>query len=273
MTQRPSGWYDDPEDPDQLRYWDGILWSDRVMSKVKPGLENSHIGAPQRQPTEPDPGQHPQDPYRSPGRQPYPQQRAYVPLPVPMTPDGQRLSGWWRRVLALIIDNILVFVVAAAITYSSLSDWISAYQGWVDDVMTAMDNGSQTPAMPDAVLHFPWQTLLANLLLYAVYEILLVTYRGQTVGKMVTGIRVRRATGGGNPSLPESALRFVVKQISLFGGLISVIGSVTVIFTVVDYLAPLFDRLKRAIHDRAARTYVVRTAARTSRGRPSDMQG
>ncbi|MBD4204884.1 DUF2510 domain-containing protein, partial [Xanthomonas citri pv. citri] len=27
MNERPSGWYDDPDDDTQLRYWDGILWS------------------------------------------------------------------------------------------------------------------------------------------------------------------------------------------------------------------------------------------------------
>ena len=23
----PSGWYDDPQDPTHLRYWDGVLWT------------------------------------------------------------------------------------------------------------------------------------------------------------------------------------------------------------------------------------------------------
>lgn len=40
----PSGWYDDPNDPALLRYWDGIIWSSRTMPKVAPGLEQSRIG-------------------------------------------------------------------------------------------------------------------------------------------------------------------------------------------------------------------------------------
>ena len=41
-----SGWYDDPQDPSQLRYWDGVLWSSNVTPKVSPTLEQSSIGMP-----------------------------------------------------------------------------------------------------------------------------------------------------------------------------------------------------------------------------------
>src|SRR5471030_865907 len=45
MTQ-PSGWYDDPQDPSQLRYWDGVVWSSHVTPKISPTAEQSHIGMP-----------------------------------------------------------------------------------------------------------------------------------------------------------------------------------------------------------------------------------
>ena len=45
MTQ-PAGWYDDPHDPAQLRYWDGVLWSGNVTPKVLPTLGESNIGMP-----------------------------------------------------------------------------------------------------------------------------------------------------------------------------------------------------------------------------------
>ncbi|MBO3181743.1 DUF2510 domain-containing protein, partial [Dermatophilus congolensis] len=30
MDARPSGWYDDPDDPELLRYWDGVLWTEHT---------------------------------------------------------------------------------------------------------------------------------------------------------------------------------------------------------------------------------------------------
>src|SRR5664280_2094068 len=45
MTQ-PSGWYDDPQDPSQLRYWDGVVWTSHVSPRVSPTVEQSTIGMP-----------------------------------------------------------------------------------------------------------------------------------------------------------------------------------------------------------------------------------
>jgi len=30
MSQTPAGWYPDPQDATQFRYWDGAAWSDQV---------------------------------------------------------------------------------------------------------------------------------------------------------------------------------------------------------------------------------------------------
>ena len=45
MTQ-PSGWYDDPNDADQLRYWDGVVWTDHAVPRKSPTVEQSRIGMP-----------------------------------------------------------------------------------------------------------------------------------------------------------------------------------------------------------------------------------
>ena len=45
MTQ-PAGWYDDPQDPHQLRYWDGVIWSSHISPKISPAVEQSTIGMP-----------------------------------------------------------------------------------------------------------------------------------------------------------------------------------------------------------------------------------
>lgn len=34
MDDRPSGWYDDPDEPSRLRYWDGQSWTERTHEKA-----------------------------------------------------------------------------------------------------------------------------------------------------------------------------------------------------------------------------------------------
>ncbi|HOF64866.1 MAG TPA: DUF2510 domain-containing protein, partial [Dermatophilaceae bacterium] len=41
---QPSGWYDDPQNAANLRYWDGVLWTDNTVPKVAPSAAASSIG-------------------------------------------------------------------------------------------------------------------------------------------------------------------------------------------------------------------------------------
>lgn len=260
MTQqpRPSGWYDDPNDPNLLHYWDGVSWSGRTMPKVKPDLDRSSIGSP---PPVPDPA--PQQPgYPPAGQPPQGQWAPYAP-PIAqagvgkrLTPDGAVLAGWWKRVLGYIIDNVLVSAVALAITWSGFNDWLSKYQTWFQDTMDqAASGGSATIADPPGI---PWQTFAAVLLVGAIYEIAMVAWRGQTLGHMAAGIRVRRLDSDRPPDLASSAVRWVVKQAGSLVGVLPVVALFGSLFTLVNYLFPLWDKLSQALHDKAAKTYIVR---------------
>ena len=54
MTQPPAAWHPDPDNPDQLRYWDGTRWTDqyapRAASGPAPGAAPSAPGAAQAVP-------------------------------------------------------------------------------------------------------------------------------------------------------------------------------------------------------------------------------
>ncbi|TWE12192.1 RDD family protein [Rudaeicoccus suwonensis] len=283
MTDRPSGWYDDPDSPDQLRYWDGILWSDRTMPKVKPGLEDSHIGDPREQwdrehqddeqhvpyGAAPFRGQQPGRPtgwgpgagsHYDPRQGHYPQvQATYPPLPVPTTPDGEQLSGWWRRLVAFCIDGIIVFTVAVALAWHWLQPWVHTVTTWYDSVVTAAENHQSQPPTPSGFYDVPWQYPVVVFLIYLVYEVCLTVWRGQTLGKMVTGIRVRGADSTAPPSLRAATIRLCIKQGAVAVRGILVLSTVGLLFQVLDGLVPLGDARKQAIHDKGAKTYVVRT--------------
>ncbi len=261
MTQRPSGWYEDPEDPDQLRYWDGILWSPRQMPKVKPGLERSSLGVPavavQDERDRSGPGA---------ARPAQPDTWRAKDAPGAKhrhTPDGEVLAGWWQRAGALIIDHLLTTLVGGLVAFPWTLQWIRAYS----DFFTAWGGVGPMPELPAEVLNPPWQIFVVTVIVYATYEIGMTVWRGQTVGKIVTGIRVRRGTSAGPPDLGVSANRFVVKSVYVILSTAPLLGAIALLFTIVDYLWPLRDPASRALHDKVGSTYVVRTRGVTSRPR------
>src|SRR5919197_4452911 len=119
----PAGWYDDPQDPSQQRYWDGVAWSGHLRPRQQAQPTAQHGQAYQGAPAYPGPSPY-QGGYgfQAQGQgqgqvqfqgQPYQQQGGYPGYGypagygqmVPSTPDGVPLSGWWKRVAARILDG------------------------------------------------------------------------------------------------------------------------------------------------------------------------
>lgn len=101
--------------------------------------------------------------------------------------------------------------------------------------------------------------LVASAIAWAVsvvYDLLLTRWRGQTVGKMLLRIRVVDEDTRHGVSWRQAAIRAGVP------GMLSAVGSLTPVGSVavgVDYLWPLWDPLRRTLHDRAAGTVVIET--------------
>ena len=274
MTQ-PSGWYDDPQDPNQLRYWDGVIWSSHVTPKVSPTVQDSTIGMPygvapaakrpqgpgsqgaQGAPTAPG-GYGPDQRWPQGGPMPaYGQQLGWQPN-LRTTPDGVVLSGWWKRVLARIIDNIIVSMVALPLTFAPMKQAFNVLQDYFQQIVNAVQAGSSTmPTQPDALPGPILQIGLTMVVLNLVYEIAFLTRTGATPGKRVVGISVRLRDKPGPPTLDAVLKRTAVKQGGDIAGLVPVLGFFGSLFSTVDVLWPLWDVKNRAIHDKAAGTNVV----------------
>lgn len=250
MTQRPSGWYEDPDDPDQLRYWDGVLWSPRRTPKVMPGLERSGAGP---RPEQQIPRQSPTGPAAQ--QQPWRSESSSSSSSPRRTPDGDLLAHWWQRVGALIIDYVLTSFVGALIAFPWAVQWARNYS----DFIMKWGGSGPMPQIPDNVAHLPWQIIAAYVAVYAVYEIGMTVWRGQTIGKIACGIRVRRVSSAGSPDLGMAVNRFLIKCIYLLLGFVPALALLALMFAIADYLWPLRDPSSRALHDIGAKTYVVRT--------------
>lgn len=285
MTQ-PSGWYDDPQDPSQLRYWDGVLWSSHVSPKISPTVQQSTIGMPhgvtpaaarahadgaqgaQGPVAATDGFASPQQGQGQPGGQ-YPRygqaqdQYGQVPQgwqsnPV-TTSDGAVLSGWWKRVLARVLDNIIVSIVALPLAFIPLQKVFDIFWAYFKEVMAAAQSGSS--AVPDQPgTEFVGPLLLASVIVLAVqvvYTVAFLTMKGATPGKMVVGISVRLRDKPGPPPLVAVLKRTAVQEAGGLVGLVPAVGSIGSLFTLIDSLWPLWDDKKQAIHDKAAATNVV----------------
>ena len=148
----------------------------------------------------------------------------------------RELADWWTRAGAFVVDQLIVGALALALSFAATG-----------------------------VVHDPGKTG-GSLAFYAIvatvaslYAPLLMARRGprngQTLGKQLVGIRVVR-TDGQPVGFWLGVLRTVVAQQLL-------IGLTFYLYAIVDYLWPLRDPQNQALHDKIARTWVLRTTAAT----------
>ncbi len=280
MTQPPflppEGWYPNPENPEQQRWWDGRAWTADVAVGAPlapgavpplPGSPDGPAGAPAVQPPVPPAGGY--QPYPP---QPYPPQQQYPPYgggqpgypayPTYPTsergllPDGARVAGWWLRALARSIDFLLLWIPATLIGLHWWRVIGDTWRTYLDQVQSDVDAGRQPRSLDVAHDGAYLRAFLIVVAIYAVvatvYEVVLLMICAATVGKLICGLRVRRWTDRRRLGPRGVGLRALTYPLLL--GL----PTVGLIYGLVDPLWPLGDRKKQALHDKAAGTAVVR---------------
>jgi uncharacterized RDD family membrane protein YckC len=155
----------------------------------------------------------------------------------------QVLAGWWSRAGALVIDGLIVGVGGILLAIAIMAPFSIL---WFADEGAGLV-GTIVGAMLAVVC------VSAAALLYA--PAMMARTNGQTLGRMVTGIRVVRANG--EPmTFSYAMLREVAVKALLFG----IAGSLTAgLANLADYLWPLWDEENRALHDFVVNTRSVRT--------------
>jgi uncharacterized RDD family membrane protein YckC len=264
----PAGWYPDPSAPPgaaastapPLRWWDGTAWT-----------EHTHGGAG----AQPGAGD-----WRRPGwQQPAPWGRQGGDAPgaaaygttaeqyagratgprtrLLATPDGQPFGALPRRLVARVVDALVVQLVVLVAAWSQLRLVAEAFRTYFDQVVTAAQAGATTapptdvvtaPGIVDAVNTVSFTTLAVS----AVYTILFLRFLGATPGKLLLGLRVRDVERPGLPGWGQAVLRWVARD------LVSNVPFAGQAYWVLDSLWPLWDTRRQALHDKPGRTVVVR---------------
>lgn len=252
MSSAPPGWYPDPNPstsgaPPVRRWWDGVQWT----SHVEPAYVAPHRVAYAAPPTS-------------------------YGAPAPTTPDGEPLAGWWWRVLAALIDGIVLGVVAGL---ASLPAQIAVQRelGARQQEMQEQIDRGLTPDFGEFFRdtfeiygdHVVGLFVLP-FLIGVVYAAAFLRWRGATPGKMVCGLRVRLRERPGR--LPWGTIAARIAAWSAVPALVLVLafafGSLTVVivaqlvvgvYYLTDALWAAGNPRRQAIHDLVARTNVVST--------------
>lgn len=148
--------------------------------------------------------------------------------------DGQAYAGFWIRLVARLIDFLILGVPIGIIL--GIQIWVLAgVESMNDDVATALIFFTDLPVIVGP----------------AFYLTLLWSKRGATVGQGLLGLRVVDATTGSPITLYQAWIR-------LFGQIVDVM----LLGLPIGYALAAFDGHKQAWHDKIAGTVVLRPGHR-----------
>ena len=286
MSETPTGpgWYDDPDDPSLLRYFDGVVWSSHTTPRSSPSAGASTIGRANDVPRASartgwaapgggGPGGQQGPSRQAPGQQPWGQGGGPPPQGwgtaygqswqhqrKDVLPDGAVLAEWWRRLSARILDWVVVYLVTLVVAIPWLGDAAGALDDyWTAAVQAAESGGAQpdTGAFTDALVAVALPVTLISLALTVLYEVVFLTWRGATPGKMLFGMVVRRTGGPGRLSVVDALRRQVLTVVSNLVALVPLVGLLGSALSVIDPAWLLWDPRRQALHDKVADTVVV----------------
>jgi uncharacterized RDD family membrane protein YckC len=152
----------------------------------------------------------------------YPNAQNVTYVAVPTDPLGRPFAGWWLRVAATLIDNILLFAVAMIILFAA--------RGATGASLIALGGG-------------------------VVYQAVMLASKGQTLGNMAASTVVVDAKTGAQVDAGRAWGRSAMEALISFGG-----GLLFGIPMLLDILWPLWDKQNQTLHDKVAGTVVVKKA-------------
>jgi uncharacterized RDD family membrane protein YckC len=244
----PGGWYPDPVDPTQERYWDGWQWSRTTRPRENAGYRAPYAGAS---------GLSGGSPYPVPAQPRYP-----GTIRATATGDGVPLAGWGWRVIAALVDNLITSLLASIVTYPIWQTMYASFRSYLDEVL-AQGSAGTPPSVPDILVGTNLVVVTAVTLGVGVaYQVLFVRWKSATPGKMLCRLRIvpvdqGRFTGvlGWNAVGVRAAIKVMPGINALLGPPLSFLLG---LFAIVDVVFPLWHPRRQALHDMAAKTQVVR---------------
>jgi len=240
VSNAPPGWYDDPGGIGTMRWWNGNAWTEHTQA-IPEALPYGH-------------------PPRESG---------------PSTADGEPLAGFWWRALAYVCDIVLFAFVSLLVSLPAQVAVQRELQGLQEQLERRVERGDDPQIgqffdqMMQSYTDHAISLFLVPMLVVIAGQALFLRWKGATPGKLICGLRVRRLAEPGQ--LPWSAIAARVAVQFLVVDVIYILGVTSgsfVVFIASTFAATGFAllddllaarRSRRALHDLAAGTVVVRT--------------
>jgi uncharacterized RDD family membrane protein YckC len=173
--------------------------------------------------------------------------------PTPSSPAGYPLADFAERLIAIIIDSVILGFASVVVIVPVLFVFIGSIQTLVPHTSIDPQTGepSLSPGQITAALFGLFGILVAIVLIIRyVYTVELMFRSGQTIGKRVMNIVIvpldptRRLTRG------MAAKRFLIEM---------VVGTIVPFMSYVDGLWQLWDQpYRQCLHDKFAQTVVIK---------------
>jgi len=165
--------------------------------------------------------------------------------------EAPELASWLQRVGAYLLDGVLVFALATIVAVAT------GHHDVFNTFKFQTVGGKQQLVPYGSKLDF---FLIAEGVLSLAYSVALLASAWQaTVGMRLVGIKIARESDLGPVGVGRAAGRSVL-VLGAYSVLQLILRVVAGIVILVDLLWPLWDSRNQTLHDKAARTVVVRRA-------------
>ena len=159
------------------------------------------------------------------------------------------LAQWWRRLLAFVIDSLVLTLVTGALWGRLLASFANRMSNAVNARATRAPGAHGAIGRVFGNTTGPYLIVLVATIIVAItYYWLLTGYWGTTIGKRALRTWVVTTGDRSKVSLPASFLRALIFVLG---------GEIVPLFFLVDNLWLVRDPRRQALHDKAARTLVV----------------
>ena len=166
------------------------------------------------------------------------------------------------RFVAILVDGLLTGALSVLFGWSFLQKVGAAYAAYVQLAVDAARTGAQPP---DASLLLDGVTgplvafAVVSWVVKGVYGIGFLKAFSATPGKMLLRLEVRLRERPGPLPWGTVLTRWFMQNLGSAVAVVPLVGLLGWVYSLLDDLWPLWDGQRQALHDKAARTNVVRT--------------